>query len=250
MRKLKLTLGSALFGMVLLLMGAVLAQPSGRLVVSLNATPPHLDIMSNTTLEVSEPAHHIFETPFNYNAGFRPAPMLVDTWESDAEGKNWSFTLRQGVLFHNGDEMTVDDVEASFNRWVQVSRLGRGFADLIFEKVDTYTFRLLSLTTRADLLDTISGISQSLVIMPADIANAAGANEITDPSQFIGTGPFMFVEMVPDESILLQAFPDYSARSEPASGDGGGKVAMFAEVEWRIITDVPTRTAALRAGEI
>jgi peptide/nickel transport system substrate-binding protein len=241
MRKLHLTLGSAILSMLLLLAGFALAQPSGTLVVALTETPPHLDIMSNTTGPVAMAAHHIYETLFNYDDGFRPAPMLVDTWESDAEGKVWTFTLRQGVLFHNGDEMTVDDVEASLNRWTQVSRLGRGYADLIFERLGDYSFRLVSLETRADMLDNLSGMSQSLVIMPAEIVNAAGANEITDPTQFIGTGPFMFVELVPDEVVRMEAFPDYVGRDE------GPKVESL---EFRIIKDVPTRTAALRAGEI
>ena len=250
MRNRRLAFGSTILGIVLLLTGIVFAQPSGKLVVTITETPPHLDVMSNTTGPVVNTAHHIYENLFNYDEGFRPAPMLVDTWQVDEEGKSWTFTLRQGVLFHNGDEMTVDDVEASFNRWVQVSRLGRTFADLIFEKIDDYTFRLVSLETRADLLDTISGTSQALVIMPAEIANAAGANEITDPTQFIGTGPFMFVELVPDEVVRMRAFPDYVGRDGPPDGAGGGKVALVEELEFRIIKDVPTRTAALRAGEI
>lgn len=239
-----------LLSVVLMLTGLVFAQPSGRLVVALTETPPHMDVMTNTTGPVVVSAQHIYEMLFNYDDGFRPAPMLVDTWEADAEGKVWTFTLRQGVLFHNGDEMTVDDVEASFNRWVQVARLGRSYAELIFERLGDYSFRLVSLTTRADILDDFSNSSQALVIMPAAIANAAGANEIIDPTQFIGTGPFMFVELVPDEVVRLRAFPDYVGRDGPPDGAGGGKVALVEELEFRIIKDVPTRTAALRAGEI
>ncbi len=218
--------------------------------LALLATPPHLDVMSDTTSVVGDPANHIYEGLFAWSDGFRPIPMLVDIWDVDTEGNVWTFTLRQGVLFHNGDEMTVNDVEASFNRWVQVSRQGRTYADVTFEKIDSYSFWLVSSETRADILENFSAASQALVIMPAEIADAAGANEITDPNQFTGTGPSEFVELVPNESVLLRSFPDYVGRGGPPDGVGGGKVALVAELEFRIITDVPTLTAAFQAGEI
>lgn len=250
MRNRSSSIRSALVGLAIMFAGVSFAQPSGRLVVSLEATPPHLDLMSNTSEEVLLPGHHIYETLFAFDAGFLPTPMLVDTWTSDDEGTVWSFTLRKGVVFHNGAEMTTSDVAASYNRWAQVSRIGRTYADVEFEIVDDYSFRLVSASPKADLLYSLSNTSQAFVIIPADVANAAGANELTDPSQWIGTGPFQFVEMVPDEYVLMRAFPNYASRDEPPTGYGGGKEALVAELEFRIIKDVPTRSAVLRAGEI
>jgi peptide/nickel transport system substrate-binding protein len=241
----------AVASLAALLLGAGSALAQGdRLVVSLDATPPHLDVMSNTTLEVTEPGHHVFENLFNYDASFRPQPMLAESYEVDEDGSVWTISIRQGVPFHDGSVMTIDDVRASFERWTQVSNLGRAFAEAEFEVVDDHTFRLNLATPRADLLDGLSDTSQAWVIIPAAIAEGAGAEPLSDPSQWIGTGPFRFERMVPDESILLRRFDDYAAREGEPSGHGGRKEALVEELEFRIITDVPTRTAALRSGEI
>jgi peptide/nickel transport system substrate-binding protein len=233
-----------------LTLGAGALAQGDRLVVALDATPPHLDVMSNTTIEVTEPGHHIYENLFNYDASFRPQPMLAEGFEVDAEGSVWTFTIRQGVPFHDGSTMTMDDVQASFERWTQVSNLGRRLASAEFEVVDDRTFRLHLEEPRADLLDSLSDTSQAWVILPASVARAAGTDPLSDPSQWIGTGPYRFDRMVPDQFVLLRRFDDYAARDGEPSGHGGRKVAHFAELEFRIITDVPTRTAALRSGEL
>jgi peptide/nickel transport system substrate-binding protein len=228
---------------------AALAQGS-RLVVSLDATPPHLDVMSNTTIEVTDPGHHVFENLFNYDASFRPQPMLAESFEVDDAGSVWTITIREGVRFHDGSIMTMADVQASFDRWVQVSNLGRAYADAEFQVVDDTTFRLVLASPRADLLDSLSDTSQAWVIIPAEIAEAAGADPLSDPSQWVGTGPFRFERIVPDEAVVLHRFDDYAAREGEPSGHGGRKEALVEVLEFRIITDVPTRTAALRSGEI
>ena len=218
-----------------------------KLIVSLDASPPHLDVMSNTTAEVVIPSNHIFETLFGWDAGYKPSPMLVDTYQSDAEGKTWSFTLRKGVKFHNGKEMKVEDVKACFERWLTTSNIAKGWTDVTFEAVDDYSFKLASASTRATLLSDLANTSQALAIMPKEIVTGVKANELT---QYIGTGPFMFDSLVPDQYVRLKAFTEYSSRDEPQSGFVGGKKALVDELEFRIIKDVPTRTAALRAGEI
>jgi len=229
-----------------LAVGAAFAQ-SGTLVVALDATPANLDQMSNTTLEVTFPASHIFEQLFDFDVSGRPQPGLAESYEVDATGRTWTFQLRQGVLFHNGQEMTVDDVEASYDRWRVASQVARQWDDVIFERLGDYAFRLVSLSARGNMLFDLTQSSQALVIMPADIASAAAPNELTT---YVGTGPFMFDSMVPDEYVRLARFPGYVARSEPMSGRSGAKNALVDMVEFRIIKDIPTRVAALRAGEI
>lgn len=226
--------------------GAAFAQ-SVTLVVALDATPASLDQMSNTTLEVTFPASHVFEQLFDFDLSGRPQPGLVESYEVDDTGRTWTFQLRQGVLFHNGEEMTVDDVEASYDRWRVASQVARQWDDVIFERVDDYAFRLVSLTSRGNMLFDLTQSSQALIIMPADIARAAAPNELTE---YVGTGPFMFDAMVPDEYVRVVRFPDYVARSEPRNGRSGAKEALVDAVEFRIIKDIPTRVAALRAGEI
>lgn len=230
----------------ILALGLASAQ-SVTLVVALDATPPNLDQMSNTTLEVTFPASHIFEQLFDFDLSARPQPGLADSYTVEADGRIWNFTLRQGVRFHNGQEMTVDDVEASYDRWRGASQVARQWDDVTFERLGDHAFRLVSLSSRGNLLFDLTQSSQALVIMPADIARSAAPNELTT---YIGTGPFMFDALVPDEYVRLVRFPDYAARSEPRSGRSGAKEALVDAVEFRIIKDIPTRVAALRAGEI
>ena len=86
----------------------------------------------------------MYEALFTFDADYNTVPMLAEGIEISDDGLTNTITLRQGVPFHNGDEMTAADVVASFNRWAPVSSLGLAhpaFLDEIIE-VDPYTVEI------------------------------------------------------------------------------------------------------------
>ncbi len=218
-----------------------------KLTVALDATPPHLDIMSVTFAEVSFPARHVFEQLFAYGRDFTPKPELAEGYTISPDGRVWTIRLRRGVKFHNGKEMTADDVMASIDRWRRVSSVGRSWTDVRHEKVDAYTIRLTASEPRGTIPNDLAGFTVALVILPKEVVESAPANEL---KQYIGTGPFMFDAMVPDQYVRLKAFPGYVSRDEPADGMRGGKRALVETLEFRIIKEPATRLAALQSGEV
>ncbi len=89
--------------------------------------------------------------------------------------------------------------------------------------------------------------SNPLAIMPKEIVQGVPAGQL---KQYIGTGPFMFDSMVPDQYIRLRPFPGYVSRTDPPDGLRGAKRPGVAQLEFRIVKDPAARIAALRAGEI
>lgn len=68
--------------------------------------------------------HQIYETLFAIDADYSPQPMLAASYEESDDGKILTIKLREGVKFHNGKEMTAEDVVASMNIWKEKSNVG------------------------------------------------------------------------------------------------------------------------------
>src|SRR4029450_11569410 len=100
----------------------------GTLRIANPGEPPTLDFSATTVGVTSNIATAIFETPFAYDANGRPRPLLVESHSLSSNGMTHTLKLRRGVLFHNGKEMTSEDVVASLKRWGKVG--SRGIARL------------------------------------------------------------------------------------------------------------------------
>src|SRR5690606_8369995 len=94
--------------------------------------PPTLDTTWTTAIIVVVPAQHIFEYLFAYNAQFESMPMLADSYEISDDALTYTIVLREGLTFHDGADVTADDVVASLRRWGELS--GEGASS--FENVE------------------------------------------------------------------------------------------------------------------
>ncbi len=175
-----------------------------------------------------------------------------------AEALNWlddttlEAKLRQGVKFHNGQEMTADDVVFTFNRIIQENAIEypephtsprKGLIAPLesVEKVDDYTVKL-----------NFSGVwppaMQLLVhqqILPKAYLEEVGTQGFVE--QPIGTGPFKFVEGQLDDQIVMERFDDYWGGAPDLAPVGPAQVQR---VVFRVIPEASTRVAALLAGEV
>ena len=90
--------------------------------VAISANPPSLDPQSINSNIVGGIGIHVYESLFAMNENYEPMPVLAESYEVSDDGMVYTtIKLRQGVKFHNGEEMTADDVVASMNRWLEVS---------------------------------------------------------------------------------------------------------------------------------
>ena len=115
-------LGVAILAMAVLLWptGAMAAAGKpvfgGTLRVATTGSPPMLDPIPTTAIAVREVGMHVFENLLTFDGKFQLAPQLAERWEVSPDGKVFTFFLRKGVKFHNGKEMTAEDVKASVDR--------------------------------------------------------------------------------------------------------------------------------------
>src|SRR5690625_4845984 len=222
------------------------AAAGGTLKIAMDAAPPTLDQPASTAVAARDTSRLIFETLYTTNSKHEAVPMLAEGVETD-DNKTFVFKLREGIKFHNGEEMTADDVVASMERWLELSTItGNIFDGATWTAEDDHTVVLELVEPSSLTLDTIASAKQAAAIMPKDIVESAGAD---GPDEYIGTGPYKFVEWVQDQYIHFTKYDDYQALDEAADGLGGKKEALVDDIYFYLVPDTSTRVAGLQTGE-
>jgi peptide/nickel transport system substrate-binding protein len=194
----------------------------------------------------------IYDTLFAMDAQGDIRPQMVDKYDVSPDKLLYTFTLRDGLLWHDGAPVTAEDCIASIKRWAARDTLGQkvmSFVDSIAAQgPKTFTIRLKAPT---GLLIFALGKPSSNVpfMMPKRVADTDPNVQISD---FTGSGPFVFKrdEWKPGDKAVYVKFEKYKPRPEPPSGLAGGKVAKVDRVEWVAMSDQQQIVNALLAGEI
>src|SRR5258708_21147384 len=196
----------------------------------------------------------VWDTLFAMDEKFDVKPQMVDKYDVSADQLTWSFTLRDGLEWHDGKPVTPEDCIASIKRWAARDSMGQKMVGSVldFEVGDAKTFKMKMKEPYGLVLQSLGKPSSNVPFMvPARVA-------ATDPMQqikledVIGSGPFIFKaeEWKPGEKTVYVKNPKYKPRSEPASGLAGGKVVKVDRVEWIAMPDAQTQIAALQNAEI
>lgn len=221
----------------------------GTLVVALAGEPPTLDIHQTTAGIVSLITWVMYEPLFTYDEGFQIIPMLAESHEVSEDGLINTLKLRQGVLFHNGEEMTAADVIASIERWGGMSGHGGALLEAVesVNQVDEYTIEYHMTEPFGTFVATLAENYQGCAIYPKSVIDAAGAEPMT--TGFIGTGPYKLVEWIPDQVIRFERFDEYSALEGEPVGHGGAKQQFLDEIHFVPVPDEAARVAGIQAGD-
>ncbi|GAB6143638.1 ABC transporter substrate-binding protein [Desulfocicer niacini] len=155
-------------------------------------------------------AGNIFDTLISFKeSASTPAPGLAESWEISEDGKKYTFHLRKGVKFHNGQPLTSADVKYTIEATMDPANASPSkefFAPVDrVETVDNFTINLFLKDAYAPLLLALG--SPTSGILPKELVSRVGMDEFD--SHPVGTGPFMFVEWLPDERIVLKKNPNY-----------------------------------------
>jgi|YNPMSStandDraft_1061717.scaffolds.fasta_scaffold00805_12 peptide/nickel transport system substrate-binding protein len=240
---------------------AALAAP--RIARSQAARPlrfvPHanlsvVDPVASTAYITRNHGFLVWDTLYALDEGYTPRPQMVAGESVEDEGRRWTFTLREGLRFHDGEPVRAEDVIVSLARWAKRDAFGSRLAALAEEMaaLDDRRFAIRLKRPFAHMRAAL-GKPGSLApfIMPARIA-ARDPFQPFGPGEVIGSGPFRFRadELVPGARVVYERFEGYVPREEPPSFLAGGKRARISRVEWTIIPDPATAAAALRSGEV
>src|SRR5215510_1109783 len=211
-----------------------------------------LDPIWTTAYIVRNHGYMIYDTLLAQDEKGEIKPQMVEKYEAAPDNKSYTFTLREGLLWHDGKPVTSEDCIASIKRWAVKDSLGQKmmtFVDSI-DAVDAKTFTIkLKEPTGLVLLGLSKPSSNVPFMMPKRVAETDPNKQIED---FTGSGPFVFVkdEWKPGDKTVYVKFDKYKPRSEPVSGLAGGKIAKVDRVEWRAISDAQQAINALQKGEI
>ncbi|MCL2894578.1 ABC transporter substrate-binding protein [Brenneria tiliae] len=225
------------------------ADRDATLNIAYGKRPGTLDPYLTTNSATTDVVRHIFEQLFTINDRFEPVPELVKSYTLSDDRKTYTFTLREGIHFHDGQPLTADDVVASMNRWLAVSTQGKAnLPGAQFAKVDDGTVRLTVQTPSLITLNVLADLKNLASIMPKRLIEEANASK-KPVSQLIGTGPYKLAEFKQGEYLHLTRYDGYVSRSEPANGLSGQKKADVKDIWFRYITDESTRLAGALTGE-
>jgi peptide/nickel transport system substrate-binding protein len=210
----------------------------------------------------------VYEQLFTRDGEFNVKPQLVEDWSTNDDSTVWTFKLREGKKFHNGDPLRVEDVIESIKRNAVLSSISRSYyrgfsgkeasddvkADIghMFEKVDENTLTITLDKPSSYILTIMAQIDPFMPsVMHEDIyKNPAGGKGDEATKTAIGTGPFSFVQWVPGKGVFLERNDDFLARTEPYDFLSGKLEVLVDKQEVLVIADHAARGAALQTGEV
>jgi peptide/nickel transport system substrate-binding protein len=229
------------------------AAPAGdqTIVVALAGAPTSLDPADHRSRQSETVIRNMFDglvtrdTTSGVHLELAESAELIDP-------QTWEFKLRQGVKFHDGSEMTADDVVFTFDRIIQENmieypephtspRKGLIAPLASVEKVDDYTVRFHLSAPWPPAMQLF--VHQQIV--PKAYLESVGTQGFVE--NLVGAGPFRFVEGQIDDQIVMERFDDYWGGAPDLAPSGP---ACVSRAIFRIIPEASTRVAALLAGEV
>ncbi len=212
-------------------------QYGGEVVVAITADPPGWDPSASTSQEIPRVVYHnVFEGLVRFDSSGDIVPALATQWSVSDDGLQWTFQVRDNVLFHNGDALELSDIVAKFDR-ARDPDSGHTHPEY-YAAIETIETDAAANSVTFVLSEPSSSLLYNLarpdsVIYPAELAE-------TQRSEPVGTGPFVFVDYLEGSEVRLEKFDDYYLEGVP----------YLDAVTFRIIGDPNTRFAALQAGDI
>ena len=192
-------------------------------------------------------------------------PALAESWEHSDDGLTWTFHLREGVRWHDGEPFTARDVDFTFNRIIYnddiptSDRAAFQFrylddagawqeAPMTVTAVDNYTVQFVLPTSFAPFLRAMGTAIYPRHILEPHV-EAGTFNDFwgvdSDPAEVIGTGPFTIVSYVPDERVMLQRNPDYWLRDS-----SGNPLPYIESIVQLLVPTIEDELTKFQAGEV
>ena len=217
------------------------AQPKrgGTLTLAISKELALMNPLINTSSTEARIRELMFEPLLAMDLKGAIQPRLAESWEVSKDGKLYTFKIRKGVKFHNGKELTADDLKFAMDYTMNPKNGAYGFDDLSavqrVEVPDKYTLKMHMKHHNPIFLTLLSEI-RSFSAIPKESLPEGLRKPTTFPA---GTGPFKFVEWQPGQRIVFERFDDY-----------WGHKAYMDRVIMREIGDATVRFTALQAGDV
>ena len=211
-----------------------------------------LDPHFTTSFTTRDLGYLVFDTLFAVDDHFEPRPQMVERYTLSDDRLTYSFVLRPGLKWHDGQPVTAADCVASLRRWASRDPMGQTLTKFTssLEAPDASTIKLVLKEPYGLVLDSLAKIGAPVpFMMPERIAKTPGSEQV---KEIIGSGPYKFRADLhePGVKIVLEKFADYQPRPEPPVWASGGKIAKIDRIEMLGMPDAQTQVSALINGEV
>jgi peptide/nickel transport system substrate-binding protein len=210
-------------------------KPGGSFVSAQTTEATGLDPQLVPALSRSRRSPMMYSQLVRFDGDMNPVPELAESWQISPDSLTWTFKLRQGVKFHDGQELTSADVKFTFDRLFEKSP---GKSDFIavdkVEPAGRYAVKFITKEPFAGLLAALGGF-WGFIISEAGIKKYGDLNKAA-----LGTGPFMLEDWKVEQQLSLKRNPNYFRKGLP----------YVDTLTLRVIPDEANIVAALRTGQI
>lgn len=218
--------------------GLAVAAPKDEIVLGTASDAKSLDPQMANDTSSSCALIQMYEPLFEFSPDKKLVGYLAENWKQ-LDPMTWEITLRKGIKFHNGDELTAEDAVFTLHRMTTpkaaaVKSYGANIDPEGLKVIDRYTFQVKSSAPMAGFLAYLN--HSSSYIMNKKAVEAAGEDYGKEP---IGTGPFKFVSALKGDHITLERFEDY-----------WGEKPKFKTLKIRTIPETTSRVIELETGNI
>lgn len=218
-----------------------------KLEVALPASPDGLDPHITSSLVTVDIDANIMEPLFGLDDSYEAQPILAEGYTLSDDGLVYTIKVRSGIKFHNGKDLTADDVVSSMNRWLKVNdRAAKLLPDAKFEKTGDLEVTCTLTQPASDFLTIIGSHSQYPAILPSEVIDGATETGITE---YVGTGAYKLDEWKQDQYIHLVRYDDYKPADGAPSGYTGKVSAPTKDIYYQFVTDSSTRVTGFESDE-
>jgi peptide/nickel transport system substrate-binding protein len=217
------------------------AEPT-RLVVAQSVDVQGLEPSNVNSRAESNIFQHMYATLFEITASGAIVPYLAESYTVSESGMEMTFKLREGLVCHDGEPLTAEDVVYTFQRAADDANGFTGnTAGFVLDAIQYQDARAESDLEVTIVMGRYSSpalglISEAYVHCKDSYSAMSLEDAAANP---IGSGPYRFVEWVKDDYVLLEKTPDFTLRE-----------VAYDEIQWKVIPEASTRTAELIAGNV
>ncbi len=186
-------------------------------------------------------------------------PGIAESWELSADGLQWTWTIRNGVKFHNGDDLTIDDIHFTLDRhhgpeaaegaihgiFIQQSK--RTISQEITGPNTIVVTQTEPNATYPFLMSQLHSSDAHGAVLPKNYWESVGGKDGWE-AEPVGAGPLKLIDYKPSEQMLFERFDDYYFT--PENGFHEDRRMKFQTMDERLVTEESTRVSALRAGQV
>jgi peptide/nickel transport system substrate-binding protein len=215
------------------------AKRGGTLIVGATDEAASLDPHFQNALARQQRTQNIYSYLVQADKDIRIQPDLAEKWEISPDGKTYTFSLRKGVKFHNGRELTSDDVKYSIERIRDPNKAsqGKGLMASIdtVDASDKYVAKVMLKEPDSGLLAALAS-AWGAIVAKEEVEKNGGSLDKADA----GSGPYMIEDWVPNQSLKLKKFADYYDKN----------VGFLDGITFQVIPEESAIIAQLRSGNV